>query len=170
MFSLLSNVLGGDGGGGSSKVDRNDNDAVGGTSSGSDNDLDEALGTLMAYGGKYLRQLGTWAFEYGTQTSADVLNQSALPDPQSVASLLTGNGAAAGAGGGGGAKPYLSTLTQPQLEKIGLKAVEAGANPLSLQSAFVTAQVRYILCCANVKCFLIPYKILARDLFALVLL
>ena len=92
----------------------------------------------MAYGGKYLRQLGAWAFEYGTQTSADVLNESALPDPQSVASLLTGNGGGAVASGG---KPYLSTLTQPELEKIGLKAVEAGANPLALQSAFVTAQV-----------------------------
>ena len=93
----------------------------------------------MAYGGKYLRQLGAWAFEYGTQTSADVLNESALPDPQSVASLLSGNGGGAVASGG---KPYLSTLTQPELEKIGLKAVEAGANPLALQSAFVTAQVR----------------------------
>ena len=96
----------------------------------------------MAYGGKYLRQLGAWAFEYGTQTSADVLNQSALPDPQKVASILTGNGGGSGTAAGGGAKPYLSTLSQPELEKVGLKAVEAGANPLALQSAFVTAQVR----------------------------
>ena len=64
------------------QVDRNDDD-VSSSSGGGNDDLDEALGTLMAYGGKYLRQLGAWAFEYGTQTSADVLNQSALPDPQS---------------------------------------------------------------------------------------
>ena len=37
-------------------------------------------------------------------------------------------------------KPYLSTLSQPELEKIGLKAVAAGAKPTKLQDAFVTAQ------------------------------
>ena len=54
-----------------------------------------------------------------------------------------------GGGSGGGAsvvtvtsdgKPYLSTLSQPELEKLGLKAVEAGAKPQKLQEAFVTAQ------------------------------
>ena len=35
---------------------------------------------------------------------------------------------------------YLSTLTQPELEKLGLKAVAAGAKPGKLQEAFVTAQ------------------------------
>ena len=59
-----------------------------------------------------------------------------------VASLLTGGGKPTEKADGGSApgKPYLSTLSQPELEKIGLKAVEAGANPLALQSAFVTAQ------------------------------
>ena len=38
------------------------------------------------------------------------------------------------------AKPYLSTLSQPQLEKLGLKAVAAGAKPQKLQEAFATAQ------------------------------
>jgi hypothetical protein len=37
-------------------------------------------------------------------------------------------------------KPYLSTLSQPELEKIGLKAVAAGAKPQKLQEAFLTAQ------------------------------
>ena len=50
-----------------------------------------------------------------------------------------------GGGGSGGSivqssKPYLSTLSQPELEKIGLKAVSAGAKPQALQDAFVTAQ------------------------------
>ena len=42
-----------------------------------------------------------------------------------------------GGGSGGGlvqsSKPYLSTLSQPDLEKIGLKAVAAGAKPQKLQ-------------------------------------
>ena len=54
-----------------------------------------------------------------------------------------------GGGSGGGTsvvtvtsdgKPYLSTLSQPELEKLGLKAVSAGAKPQKLQEAFVTAQ------------------------------
>ena len=39
-------------------------------------------------------------------------------------------------------KPYLSTLSQAELEKIGLKAVAAGANPQQLQQAFATAQLQ----------------------------
>ena len=38
-------------------------------------------------------------------------------------------------------KPYLSTLAQPDLEKLGLKAVSAGANPTKLQQAFASAQI-----------------------------
>ena len=34
-----------------------------------DGELDVAMGTLMAYGGKYLRQIGLWAFEHATSTS-----------------------------------------------------------------------------------------------------
>ena len=37
---------------------------------------------------------------------------------------------------------YLQTLSQPELEKIGLKAVAAGAKPGDLQQAFVTAQTQ----------------------------
>ena len=36
--------------------------------------------------------------------------------------------------------PYISTLSLPQLEKLGLKAVSAGAKPLELQQAFADAQ------------------------------
>ena len=43
-------------------------------------DLDVAMGTLMAYSGKFLRQIGLWTFEHATQTSSDPLFQSALPD------------------------------------------------------------------------------------------
>ena len=39
-------------------------------------------------------------------------------------------------------KPYLSTLSQTELEKVGLKAVAAGANPQKLQQAFATAQLQ----------------------------
>ena len=45
-------------------------------------------------------------------------------------------------GGAGNSKPYISTLPQPELEKLGLKAVTAGANPQKLQQAFATAQIK----------------------------
>ena len=37
-------------------------------------------------------------------------------------------------------EPYLSTVSQPELEKIGLKAVAAGAEPQKLQEAYFIAQ------------------------------
>ena len=43
-------------------------------------DLDVAMGTLMAYSGKFLRQIGLWAFEHATQTSSDTFSESAVPD------------------------------------------------------------------------------------------
>ena len=45
-------------------------------------DLDIAMGTLMAYSGKFLRQIGAWAFEHATQTSSDTFSQSAVPDKE----------------------------------------------------------------------------------------
>ena len=39
---------------------------VSAAASGAD-DLDYAMGTLMAYGGKYLREIALSAWEYGTQ-------------------------------------------------------------------------------------------------------
>ncbi len=36
-----------------------------------DEDLTEAMGTLMAYGGKYLREVATWAWEYTTESKAE---------------------------------------------------------------------------------------------------
>ena len=47
---------------------------------GATDDLDVAMGTLMAYSGKFLRHIGLWAFEHATQTYSDSLSQSALPD------------------------------------------------------------------------------------------
>ena len=38
-------------------------------------------------------------------------------------------------------EPYISTLSRPELENLGLKAVAAGAKPEDLQQAYVTAQV-----------------------------
>ena len=59
-------------------------------------------------------------------------------------------GGGGGSGSGGASvvtvtsdgKPYLSTLSQIELEKLGLKAIAAGAKPLKLQQAFVTAQTQ----------------------------
>ena len=45
-------------------------------------DLDIAMGTLMAYSGKFLRQIGAWSFEHATQTSSDTFSQSAVPDKE----------------------------------------------------------------------------------------
>lgn len=81
VVSLLSNVVGNGGGGGGDSgqpIDRND-DVVAAASDANVDDLDIAMGTLMAYGGKYLRQLGAWAFEYAAQKPAETLNESALP-------------------------------------------------------------------------------------------
>ena len=47
--------------------------------SGTPDDLDVAMGTLMAYSGKFLRQIGLWAFEHATQTSSDTFSESAIP-------------------------------------------------------------------------------------------
>ena len=44
-------------------------------SSGTGDDLDVAMGTLMAYGGKYLREMALWAWEYGTQTPVESLGK-----------------------------------------------------------------------------------------------
>ena len=46
---------------------RVDTNVAAAAASGAD-DLDIAMGTLMAYGGKYLREIALSAWEYGTQT------------------------------------------------------------------------------------------------------
>ena len=51
-------------------IDRND---VAGNLNSDGDDLDVAMGTLMAYGGKYLREMALWAWEYGTQTPLESL-------------------------------------------------------------------------------------------------
>ncbi len=71
VMSVVSPGGGGGGSGGGSSgpptVDRVDT-RPSGSSGESVDDLDYAMGTLMAYGGKYLRELAVYAWEYGTQT------------------------------------------------------------------------------------------------------
>ena len=50
-----------------------------------------------------------------------------------------------GFGGGGdevdkSSKPYLAKLSKAELDKLGLKAVAAGAQPMNLQQAFAVAK------------------------------
>ena len=69
-----------------SRLDTNEVDdaisVIGGQSSGATetDDFDVAMGSLMAYGGKFLREIGLWAFEHIFQTNTDFLDQSPLPD------------------------------------------------------------------------------------------
>ena len=86
IVSLVSNVLGG-GSEPSTNVDRVDTSgatAAAAAAAGGE-DLDIAMGTLMAYGGKYLREIALLAYEYGTQTPVDSLG-SATSGTSSVAS------------------------------------------------------------------------------------
>jgi len=153
-LDLIGSLIGGGGGSSgssssssNSKVDRIDtagvDDAIStinqASGTGVPDDLDVAMGTLMAYSGKFLRQIGLWAFEHATQTSSDTFSESAVPDKDTVAAVL-GGGISNKVGIVASSTGYLSTLTQPELEKLGLKAVSAGAKPGKLQEAFVTAQ------------------------------
>ena len=51
-------------------------------------DIDYAMGTLMAYGGKYLREMALWAYEYGTQQPVESLNTIASDASSSIASVV----------------------------------------------------------------------------------
>ena len=57
-----------------------------------------------------------------------------------VAAVLGGGSSGSGGVVTSSGKPYISTLSQPDLERLGLKAVSAGAKPEKLQQAFVSAQ------------------------------
>ena len=60
-----------------------------------------------------------------------------------VDAVLGGGGGGSSVSGGvvtSSGKPYISTLSQPDLERLGLKAVSAGAKPGDLQQAFIQAQ------------------------------
>ena len=76
IVSLVTNLLGG--GSASPTVDRFDTASAASAASAvavaPSDDLDIAMGTLMAYGGKYLREMALWAYEYGTQTPVESLN------------------------------------------------------------------------------------------------
>jgi hypothetical protein len=64
LASLVSNVVSPDSNGPVQNSDRIDLAST----TASNSDLDVAMGTMMAYGGKYLREMAVWAYEYGTQT------------------------------------------------------------------------------------------------------
>ena len=78
IVSLVAGLLSGDSAPSStSTVDRVDTSAAASVASAAgSNDLDYAMGTLMAYGGKYLREMALWAWEYGTQTPAESIGQT----------------------------------------------------------------------------------------------
>ena len=83
IVSLVANIVSSpDGGGGQPQnVDRIGGSAAGATGAvagANPDDLDYAMGTLMAYGGKYLREMALWAWEYGTQTPVESLDNLGL--------------------------------------------------------------------------------------------
>uniref|UniRef100_A0A0K2UI38 Uncharacterized protein n=1 Tax=Lepeophtheirus salmonis TaxID=72036 RepID=A0A0K2UI38_LEPSM len=77
--------------------------------------FDIAMGTLMAFGGKYLRRTVVWIFDQIQSNPLDKIENNAI----------------------GG---YLESLNTNELETLATKAVAAGANPIKLQEAFITAQ------------------------------
>ena len=94
IVSLVASIVNTPDGGQPQSVDR-----IGGATAGAagaaaaagGDDLDYAMGTLMAYGGKYLREMALWAWEYGTQTpveSLDNLVSGSSDDTPSLASVV----------------------------------------------------------------------------------
>ena len=98
IISLVANIVSTpDGGGGQPQtVDRIGGSAAGTAgavaAAGGTDDLDYAMGTLMAYGGKYLREIALRAWEYGTQTPVESLDNLGLggssSDSPSLASVV----------------------------------------------------------------------------------
>ena len=70
IISLVSSIVSPETSTPQNTIDRND---VAGNLNSDGDDLDVAMGTLMAYGGKYLREMALWAWEYGTQTPLESL-------------------------------------------------------------------------------------------------
>ena len=68
--------------------------AVSAAASGTD-DLDYAMGTLMAYGGKYLREIALSAWEYGTQQPLNPLGGGTSSDTSDSGSSASTNPLAA---------------------------------------------------------------------------
>ena len=95
IVSLIANIVSTPDSGQQQQVDRIGGSAAGAAGAvagaGTD-DLDYAMGTLMAYGGKYLRQMALWAWEYGTQTPVESLDNLGLggssDDTPSLASVV----------------------------------------------------------------------------------
>jgi gas vesicle protein len=166
IFSMVQNFMGGGGGGlrptsSSTNSDPDRVDKIASTTTTSDgNDIDLAMGTLMAYGGKYLRELARWAWEMTSNTKVDSLgtnsvdtvdsnsievsnqvdqisekiDQDVSETVESVTAVMLDTAADSGVS-------PLKLLSPEELESLGLKAVSAGAEPIKLQQAFATAQI-----------------------------
>ena len=94
IVSLVASIVSTPDGGQPQSVDRigGATAAAAGAAAAGGDDLDYAMGTLMAYGGKYLREMALWAWEYGTQTPVESLDNLGLggssDDTPSIASVV----------------------------------------------------------------------------------
>eukprot|EP00094_Tigriopus_californicus_P009794 TCALIF_09443-PA protein Name:"Protein of unknown function" AED:0.03 eAED:0.03 QI:241/1/0.5/1/1/1/2/0/612 len=154
IFSLLTSFGGGsdDSDSSGSSPDRIDTNTVAGATAAAD-DIDIAIATLSSYGGKYLRKMAFWAWEHATATPSNSIPEapptasttttttesvdSISNKVGSVASVVTSTSTKAP----GKRKSPLQELSPEELEKLGLEAVGAGAEPTKLQQAFASAQI-----------------------------
>lgn len=75
IFSLLSSIVGGGSGSNSGPIVAQEPDRIDTVAAAQDDDLDEAMGTMMALGGKYLRKVALWAWEHATSTPSEKLGK-----------------------------------------------------------------------------------------------
>lgn len=118
-----------------SNPDRIDTAAAASTS-----ELDEAIGTLMVYGGQYLRKLAVWGYEYATAVPTDLPVEDSVSSSSSQSVSVVKPSTSTSSVVKKKGSP-LQTLKPEELEKLGLKAVAAGASPQKLQQAFASAQI-----------------------------
>eukprot|EP00095_Tigriopus_kingsejongensis_P011849 maker-scaffold493_size155937-snap-gene-0.17 protein:Tk11849 transcript:maker-scaffold493_size155937-snap-gene-0.17-mRNA-1 annotation:"---NA---" len=151
IFSLITNL----GGGGSadppatsSSPDRIDTNTLAAGAAAAD-DIDIAIATLASFGGKYLREMAMWAWEHATATPAESIGDS-IPSPAEVTNSIAEKvGTVASVSSNivttkapaKSDKSPLQSLSPEELEKLGLAAVNAGAEPTKLQQAFASAQI-----------------------------
>lgn len=154
IFSLLTS-FGSSGGSddsssSGSSPDRIDTNTVAGGAAAAD-DIDIAIATLSSYGGKYLRKMAFWVWEHATATPSNSIPEAPPTETTkitesvdsisnkvgSVASVVTSTSTKAP----GKRKSPLQDLSPEELEKLGLEAVGAGAEPTKLQQAFASAQI-----------------------------
>ena len=135
--------------GGQAQVDRIDTSGRDENTEGT-KDLDYAMGTLMAYGGKYLRKMAVWAWENSGswEDSFDSLGSSLVSAVRYTINNFKNqfiifynfSGSASKIGSTSSSKkPYLSTLSKNALDKLALKAVKAGADINKLKQGAAVA-------------------------------